>query len=220
MAGAVNAEPAVAITDLVLGLEAAAFTLLLARDQRRGGSRLWAPLVTFFAATTTASLAGATLHALTADRSDPRRRALWRISLGAIGLAAFSSWWLGARLALSRRAASTVTRVAVLGHLPFAALVAGTDAPYRAAIAAYLPGALFFGGTLISRLRVGRERGTASLAIGALAVTFAAAGVQVSGVGLSRRFDHNALYHTLQAVGVAMLFGAARGFLASEARER
>lgn len=212
------AETMVALTDLALGVEAAVCTLIVARDRRRHGSRLWAPIVTFFGATAAASLTGAALHGLTADRADPRRRALWRASLGAIGLAAVSSWWLGARLALARGAGAAVTHLAILAHLPYAALVAGSDAPFRVAVAAYVPGALFLGGSLLARLRDRPSRGPAALALTALGVTFAAAGVQVRGIGVSRRFDHNALYHSLQAIGVALFLGAAQGLLDAEAR--
>ena len=48
--------------------------------------------------------------------------------------------------------------------------------------------------------------------------TFAAAGVQVGRIGLTRRFDHNALYHTLQAIGVAVFYRAATTMLDDDAR--
>lgn len=214
------AEPAVALTDLALGIEAGVFAALLARDRRRSGRGLRSPMTTFFAATAVASLAGAALHGRSTQRTDPARRALWRTSLTAIGIAGWSSWWLGARLALGARAAIVVSRLAGLAHVPYAAIVLGSDAPFRVAIAAYVPGALFLSGALLGRLRSGRRRGPAGLALAAITVTFAAAGVQLGGVGLSRRFDHNALYHTLQAIGVAMFYGAARGLLAGESEDR
>ena len=67
-----SAERIVALTDLALGAEAAAFAVMLGRDERSQGSPLRGPLITLFAATSAASLAGAALHGLTTDRSDPR----------------------------------------------------------------------------------------------------------------------------------------------------
>lgn len=213
--GDTSAEGVVALTDFALGVEAAVLGMRLARRRSGRTSPLRGPLVTFFAATAIASTAGAALHGLTTDRSDPRRRALWRVSLGAIGLAALSSWWLAARLALGRRGSRIVTRGATILHVPYFAAVLGTDRPFRFAITSYLPGAFALGGALALRLRDPRRRPTAAIALGALGVTFAAAGVQVARIGLTRRFDHNALYHSLQALGVALFYRASTGLLES-----
>ena len=210
-----SAERTVALTDLALGVEAAAFALMLARDERSQGSPLRGPLITFFATTAAASLAGAALHGLTTDRSDPRRRALWRLSLGSIGMAGLSSWWLGARLSLGRGKASIVEGGATVVHIPYLAAVLRSDQPFWVAILSYLPGAVFLGGSLVSRLRDRHRRRPAALGLAGLGVTFAAAGVQVAKVGVGRRFDHNALYHAMQAIGVALFFRAAKGWLAA-----
>lgn len=206
------------MTDLALGVEAASFAVLLARDDVGRGSPIRRPFITFFVSTAVASFAGAALHGLLADRSDPRRRALWRGSLASIGIASLSSWWLGARLALADRA-TLVIRLATWIHVPYLVAVLRVDRPFWFAIVSYVPGAMFLTATLVSRLRDPRDRGPSATALVALVVTFAAALVQVGRVGVHRRFDHNAVYHSLQSVGVAMLFGAARGFLRRPCRQ-
>jgi hypothetical protein len=46
-------------------------------------------------------------------------------------------------------------------------------------------------------------------------LTFVAAGVQQAGVALgSIHFNHNALYHVIQAVALFMIFWSARWFVA------
>ena len=213
-----TAERAVAWTDFALGVEAAAFAMLIARKRPPRDTAIKRPLVAFFAATAAASLAGAALHGLTIQQADPRRRALWRIALVSIGVASLSSWFLGARLALGSATSRTVTRLATIAHVPYAAGVLTRDPPFAVAIASYVPGALFLSGSLASRLRDRRHRRSAATALVALLITFAAAGVQVGRIGLTRRFDHNALYHTLQAIGVAVFYRAATTMLGDSAR--
>jgi hypothetical protein len=208
-----RSERAVALTDLALGIEAAVFAVVLARQQPGRGARLHAPLVASMAATAVAALTGAGLHGLTTDRTDPRRRFLWRTSLAAIGLAALSSWSLGARLILTSAATRLVESVAAVLHLPYLAAAVTGDRPYRLAVAAYLPGSTFLAGALAVRLRRGPDRGASGLGLLGMLVTFTAAAVQVGRVGIGPRFDHNALYHSLQALGIALLYAAGRGLL-------
>lgn len=215
-AAARAAERAVAWTDFALGIEAAAFAVLIARDHRAGHAPIKGPLVTFFGATAAASLAGAALHGT--DQADPRRRGLWRFALGSIGLASLSSWFLGARLSLSGGASTTVTRLAAIAHVPYFSAVLSGDRPFAVAIGSYVPGALFLGGSLASRLRDRPHRRSAATALVALLITFLAAGVQVGRIGLTRRFDHNALYHTLQGIGIAIFYRAATAMLGEVGR--
>jgi hypothetical protein len=213
-------EPAVALTDLAIGVEAGVFAIALARlgggaglaTARVAALRRW--FVVFFAATSMAALAGAALHGLFPNGPSPARRRLWRLSLGSIGLAGLSAWCLGAFLALPRDAALRVGRLAVVAHAAYLVGLARTDPPYAVAIATYLPGALALGAGLISRLRDPLARGAAAIALAGLGLTFGAAAVQVRRLGLHPRlFDHNATYHAIQAIAVACFYAAARRFL-------
>ncbi|HEX6867176.1 MAG TPA: hypothetical protein VF119_00150 [Candidatus Limnocylindrales bacterium] len=211
-----DGERVVALTDLALGIEATVLAAGLALGGRGRPSRLRGPLVVSFAATAVASLAGAALHGLFADRTDPRRSALWRTSLASIGMAALASWWLGARLALQARTAAVVSAIATVAHLPYLASVLTGDRRFFVAILAYLPGVAFLSGALLAHRRDPAGRMDADAALAAIGVTLAAAVVQVRHVGFGPRFDHNALYHSLQAVGTGLFFVAARGLLARE----
>ena len=205
-----STEAMVALTDLAIGLECVALAGLVASDRLRAPAGLRGPLLAFLLATASASLGGAALHGLTTDHADPRRRALWRWSLASIGVGGLSSWWLGARIGLRPWPARVVEGVAVAAHIPYLADVVSDDRPFRVAIASYVPGALFLGAALASRLGERSSRGPAIVGLTGLGVTFAAAGVQQARIGVGRTFDHNALFHTLQALGVALLFAAAR----------
>ena len=213
-------EPAVALTDLAIGVEAGAFAIALARagrgtavrSAREPAIRRW--FVAFFAATSVAAIAGAALHGLLPDGDGPARRRLWRTSLGSIGVAGLSAWCLGALLALPRGAALRVRRLAVVAHAAYLAGLARTNPPYAVAVATYLPGALALGAALVSRLRDPVTRRAAALALAGLGLTFGAAAVQVRRIAVHPRlFDHNATYHSIQAIAVAAFYAAARRFL-------
>lgn len=216
-------EPAVALTDLAVGLEAGAFAFALARAGATAGARdgtrsqgavvrrRW--FVVFFAATGVAAIVGAALHGLLPPEDTPARRRLWRVSLGSIGIAGLSAWCLGAVLALPRSAATRVQRTMIAVHAGYLVALARTNPPFAVAIATYMPGALALGAGLIRRLRDPMTRGAATIALAGLGLTFGAAVVQVRKIAVHPRlFDHDATYHTIQAIAVACFFGAARRF--------
>jgi hypothetical protein len=218
-------EPAVALTDLAIGVEAGVFALALARAGGTSGPSTWRALATrrwfvgFFAATSVAALAGAALHGLLPNGGSAARRRLWRVSLGSIGVAGLSAWCLGALLALPRAAALRARRLAVVAHVGYVAGLSRTDPPYAVAIATYLPGALALGAGLALRLRDPVTRGAAAIALAGLGLTFGAAAVQVRRIAVHPRlFDHNATYHAIQAIAVASFYAAARQFIQAAGR--
>jgi hypothetical protein len=213
-------EPAVALTDLIVGLEAMAFAVGLARrrpdatdiDARALERHRW--LVASFAATGAAALLGAAIHGLFPEKDDPTRRRMWRLSLGSIGVAGLSAWRIGAAMALRGRWLRRVSTVATLAHGAYLLNLTRSDPPFKVAVAAYLPGALFLSAALASRLRYPAERRPAVIALVGMGLTFGAALAQVGHVALHPRlFDHNATYHTIQAAAGACFFAAADGLV-------
>ena len=213
-------EPAVALTDLAIGLEAGAFALALAkagaadasRTPQAVASRRW--FVVFFAATSVAAIVGAALHGLLPDRDTPAGVRLWRVSLGSIGVAGLSAWCLGAVLALPRATAAQVQRLMIGAHAAYLLWLSRTTPPYVVAIAVYVPGGLALGTGLLRRLQDPITRAAAAIALAGLGLTFGAAAVQVRRIAIHPRlFDHNATYHTIQAIAVAAFFAAARRFV-------
>jgi hypothetical protein len=220
-------EPAVALTDLAIGVEAGAFALVMARARRDDSlrtsqavsARRW--FLVLFGATSAAALAGAALHGLFPDRDHPMRLRLWRVSLGSIGVAGLSGWCLGAVLALPCATATAVQRSMIAVHAAYLVALSRTNPPYTVAIATYIPGSLALAAALLRGLADPVVRAPSAIAAAGLALTFGAAAVQVRKIGIHPHlFDHNATYHTIQAIAIACFYAAARGFTAPEGDER
>jgi hypothetical protein len=212
-------EPAVALTDLAIGIEAGLFALLLGLARRDDGrrspeaiaARRW--FVVFFGATSVAALAGAALHGLFPGHDNPVRLRLWRVSLGSIGVAGLSAWCLGAVLALPHAAATTVQRAMIAAHAAYLVALSRTNPPFSVAIATYIPGSLALGAALARGLADPVVRAPSVIALAGLGLTFGAAAVQIRRIAIHPRlFDHNATYHAIQAAAIACFYAAARGF--------
>lgn len=212
-------ELASAITDLLVAIEAAMLAVTVpAIDRPDNGSadrrrRIAAGFRSFFWSTAVAAGSGAALHGLFTDRRNPVRRALWRVSLAAIGIAALSGWRTGAVIGLSGPAASAATRAATAVHAAYVAWVLVREPRFVAAVGAYLPSTAFLAWALARRLDDPAERHAATLGLAAIGITGLAAAVQVTKVGLHPRFDSNATYHTVQGLGLLAFAACARGFV-------
>jgi hypothetical protein len=199
------AEPGVALTDFALALETGTFAVIL--DRTRSTQRRF---VLFFAATAAAALLGGAVHGFFPDPAGSMARLLWRLTLLAVGIAAFGAWAAGARLGLPERVARWLIRVAAVELVAYGALVLTGERRFAVAICQYLPAAAFLLVVLAARWIRRRERAALGGAC-ALALTFAASGLQQAGIGLHPRwFNHNALYHLLQGIALALLFWCAR----------
>lgn len=217
--GRAPGELAAAFTDLLVAMEAAMLALTVpavgraddgSADRRR---RIGSGFRSFFWSTAVAAGSGAALHGLFTDSRNPVRRALWRVSLAAIGVAALSGWRTGAVIALPGPAASAVDRAATAGHAAYVAWVLSREPRFVAAVGAYLPSTAFLAWAFARRLDDPAERGAATLGLAAIGITGLAAAVQVTRVGLHPRFDSNATYHTVQGLGLLAFAACARGFV-------
>jgi hypothetical protein len=203
-------EPAVALTDLGLALENALFAALLAttRPAERAMRGAW---LVFFAALALAALLGFVSHGWIADKGSLAQRIVWSATLLGIGVIALSATAIAARLACETRAAHRITRAALWLGAAYALIVLLGYRRYVIAIAAYLPAALFL---LYAFMRRQRERPALRAGIAGIVLTLAAAGVQQLGIGLHPlHFNHNALYHLIQALALALLFVASRALV-------
>ncbi len=205
-------EPDVTLTDYALALECAIFVLLLARrPERVRPLHDW--FILLLASLGVAALAGGTVHGFLSDPLAWYWAALWSTVLVAVGVTALSAWAIGAHLMCSDRLARWVTILAAVQFVLYAWVVLILR-DFRVAVLNYLPATVFL---LISLLVAYRRRRQATIlaGVGGLALTFVAAGVQLGGVALHPvYFDHNALYHLLQGIAVALVFLAARALTA------
>lgn len=198
----------VTLTDYFLAIECALFAYLLCRVNRLT-SMLKTSLVVFFIMGSIASFAGGTWHGFFHDGGGVGGRVLWCCTMLAIGVSALSAWSVGACLALTPRLQLAVTSAAAIATLAYAFVVICVTDSFFAAIVVYLPALVFLTGAFVAiyvRLR-SREL---LYGIAGLLLMFVAAAIQWSEVGNDLLdLDHNALFHLVQGVALALFFKAA-----------
>lgn len=186
----------------MLAAEALAFAVLIARTATETPVQRW--FVVFFGATAVASLAGGTVHGFFADS-----KALWRFVLIALGVVSASAWAIGARLLLTDRVAGLVTAAALVELAVYSLLVVFVTDSFSIAIANYLPSTLFLIVAFFASYRSGAGTPVA-IGLYGLLLTLVAAAVQQARIALHPTyFNHNALYHLLQAIALFLIFRTA-----------
>ena len=205
-------EPDVTLTDYALTIECALFAWLISTDAGPG-TRLRRLTVLFFAAASIAPLAGGTVHGFLLEHEGMLRSALWSIAMLAIGVTALSAWAIAAELIFKRDTARFVTRAALLTFVANALVVLFVSDAFWVAIAFYVPAALFL--FLAFLLRAQRSSSpAASLGAWGVALGLIAAALQHFRVTIhSTYFNHNALYHVVQAIAFVLIFAAMRRLL-------
>ena len=205
-------EPDVALTDYGLALECVLFTYLLIR--RRDGQRslqTWFAL--FFGSLSAAALTGGTMHGFFLEPQTAGKSILWSATLLAIGVTALSAWVIGGLIQFPEAVAHWILILAC-----YCAVVLLITQVFWVAVVNYLPAAGFL--FLIFSLAYQRTRERpVSVGLAGLALTFVAAYARDRGIALHPvYFNHNALYHLIQALALFMIFWAARWFVVARAR--
>ena len=196
-------HPAVVLTDYLLAVECGVFAAVLAR---RGADGAW---VVVFAATSVASLLGGTVHGFLPDAEAPASRALWVITMLCVGVTAAALVRAGAGVGWGRERARTLNPGLGIALIGYTGVVLFVSREFIVAIAAYLPAALFMMFVFARNGWRGRPAGVAP-ALSGIAITIGGAAAQSAEIGVHPvYFDHNALYHVVQAVAMYLLFRAA-----------
>lgn len=206
-------EPDVALTDYGLALECAVFVFLLyRRSTSRRPLRTWFAL--FFGSIGVAALAGGTVHGFFLDVRTSGHAVLWPSALLAMGGAALSAWAIGARIQFSPERARLITMVAVMEFAGYCAFVLFVMPSFSIAIGHYLPAVVFL--VIVFALAYRRTRVRPVLfAVLGLLLTLLASGLQQGRVVVHPTyFDHNALYHLIEAVALYLIFSGAGWFVA------
>jgi hypothetical protein len=211
----VIAEPDVTLTDYGLTLECAVLMGSLWRRGPPGRVRTW--FVVFFGSTGLAALLGGTVHGFLPDGQTRAGALLWRATLLAIGLAATAAWQVGAGVALSRRTARWLSIAAMTDLIAYGALVILVTQRFSIAIVNYLPAVLFLLGAFGAVYQRTRAR-PVLVAMAGLALTFVGSGIQQARITVHPvYFNHNALYHLIQAAALVLIFWGARALCGGRA---
>jgi hypothetical protein len=206
------AEPDVTLTDYGLAIECALLAAFLYRTPTSAVAMRFY-FVVFFCAVGLAALLGGTDHGFLLDKTTELRTAVWKGTLVAIGVSALAAWQAGALL-IAPTPARWIRAGAVVAFIGYLFVVARSDA-FLVAIVHYLPAVIFLLAVFGWHYARGRDQ-PYLWGIVALLLMFAAAGVQQARIGLHPvLFNHNALYHLIQAVALLLLFLAARGIVRS-----
>jgi hypothetical protein len=209
-------EPAVSLTDLGLAVENTVFVALLARHREATPDlRRWWML--FFASLALAAWLGFLSHGFFADKTGTLHRWLWAVTLLSIGVTALAASAVAARLVLDAPAAHRAVRGALMLLAVYGLAILAGYRRFGIAIVAYAPAILFLLTAFVIRARRTPARHW-WLGIGGLALTMLAAAIQQLGIGLHPvHFNHNALYHVIQALALWLLYEAARRLPGDEA---
>ena len=207
-------EPATLITDYLLAM----FTGVLGRRLGRAARTAdWSGFIqaarlqnwwsVAFMATAVAGAAGGTVHGFRRAMARSLTDLLWLVTLESLVVAAFAV--VGAAIVLAgwgqttRFVATFAAAVAFGGY----GLWLVKNPVFLSAIAAY--GAAF-AVLVVVRLNVRPLGGGGWLLLAGVALSLVAAAIQQSGVSIHRHFNHNDLYHVVQAVAVWLFYLAAR----------
>ncbi len=164
----------------------------------------------FFSSIAVAALTGGTVHGFFPDISSVGYRILWPATLIAIGVTALAGIRIGIALQFADPVAGLIALAAYVAFVLYGIVVLFISSEFVVAILGYLPMVCFLGWAFFAAYR--RHRRQAYL-IGFLGVctTLVAAVVQQAKHGIDPRyFNHNVVYHVLQAAGLFMVFIAAR----------
>lgn len=202
-------EPDVTLTDFALAIECALFVVLLSMASR-WGLPFQTAFILFFACNGLASLFGGLAHGYYPDRHQGPGAFLWRGSLLAIGASTIPIWIIGTQLLFSPEVTRFIMPAAIGAFLIYTYFLVTRFPPFLWAIIFYLP-AVFFMLTafVIAYSRSGEQEMLFGMT-GAI-LTLAAAIVQRTKIKLHPQyFNHNALYHAVQAIAFLLIFLAAR----------
>ncbi|MFY9342746.1 MAG: hypothetical protein WAT39_09670 [Planctomycetota bacterium] len=200
-------EPDVALTDWLLTLECMVFVLLLAARPRQP---LRDCFLGIFGCIGTASLLGGIVHGCFAAPTSFGHRLLWPITLVTLVAMAAFVWLAGVQL-LVAPACRRLARCVAAATFPLGAgYVVFVDASFWVVVCTYFPAVVWLAAGYVAEVRRRRDRRLVLGLLGLL-LTLVAGGLQQTGVALHPRyFDHNALYHAVQAIALLLVFRSTR----------
>jgi hypothetical protein len=142
-------------------------------------------------------------------------RVLWPFTLIVMGITGLAGVHIGTALQFSRRTRILINKIALVAFVSYVLIVVFVRRDFLIAILGYFPALIFIGaGFFLAYLR--QRRSPLLIGFFGICLMLFAAAVQQAKLGVNPRyFDHNALYHLLQAIALFMVFLAARAAIMS-----
>jgi hypothetical protein len=207
-------EPMTLATDYLLAALGFYWGLRLMRHPARA-ARLWGFA---FAAMAAGALFGGTAHGFAASLSPGQHALVWKATTWSIGLASFFLLVATGAGALPCNLSRALMALAAL-KLAVYLWWMGSHDDFRYVIYDYGPSMLaVLAGHLWAWLA--RVKNWAKWIVAGVAVSFAGAGVQMSGFAPHRHFNHNDLYHVIQMAGLWLFWRGASSITTTASRPR
>jgi hypothetical protein len=206
-------EPDVTLTDFVLALECGIFAFLLYRKWSRSNFPIFRWFVYFFVSLAVASLAGGIVHGFFAQSENIVSRLLWRSTMAALGMAAWSAWAVGAAIYFSEKIGRWIVRIAGLEFLLYLFIVLFLNQAFIVAVANYFPAGLFL---FLVYLRTYLQTKDLSVGEGLAGIGLIFIGSLLQQMKVSVHpvyFTHNALYHAIEGMALFFIFLSTRSFI-------
>lgn len=205
-----SSELVVAISDFALagfsGL--LAFKILSQKTDLNRIQRLFAVVLGSIAA---GAAFGGITHGFVPETDGIVGGLVWRATLAAIGVAAFSLWMIASLLLFKPGAVERARWFGIIGLAIYVGVVLFQEQRFFVALSFYIPACLILLFGFAAQLR---RQPFAMDGFIAMAVTFAAAALQYFQVGIHPvYFNHNALYHVGQGIALYFLYRAGRRWL-------
>jgi len=207
-------EPSVTLTDYLLTIECGLFAWWLF-DISSAHVTLQSYFVGIFAALAIAALFGGTVHGFFPVETSLGYRILWPSTMLAVGAAAYCAWGIGAYLLFAAATANWIMLAAGIFLLVYSVTVLFFFRDFSIAIIHYLP-AVLFAAAAFAVLAVRQMHWAPALGFLGLVATVIAAFLQARQVAVHPvYFDHNALYHLIQAAALVLVYLSARTIVAA-----
>jgi hypothetical protein len=145
---------------------------------------------------------------------------LWRTTLLALGASALAAWNVGVCLMPARSLKQVIMIGDVIMTITYSFVVIVISHSFLVAIVNYLPALVFLTGAFaVFYIRLRKQE--LLYGIAGLLLMFVAARIQSGGAGLNLAyFNHNAIYHVVQGVALALFFKSALWYVDREHEEQ
>jgi hypothetical protein len=166
--------------------------------------------ILFFVSIALAAIAGGTVHGFFLNEDSFGHRLLWPFTLVCLGGTALAGLLIGTNLVYSPARGHWINAVGYAAFSAYTIVVVLLRRDFRIAVLSYIPSLIFLAVVFVM---VYARSGQRDLLAGLLGVCtmFLAAVAQQAKWGIHPRlFNHNAVYHVLQALSLWMIFIAAR----------